>query len=182
MHGCRCVQSDAAIDKVLSEIGLSHVSDNVIGTILRRGLSGGQKRRVSVAMELVDTPSTPATLGRPCWRARLVLPLRVSPFGVACSCSYCGRTDKVSSAQSRPCAPDPGWQPQTSAFLRSGLDATTALTLMEYMKTLARQSDGKLGVLVTLQQPNQRLLQVFDHISILGHGERDPGFRRQPGG
>jgi hypothetical protein len=53
---------------------------------------------------------------------------------------------------------------------------------MEYMKTLARQSDGKLGVLVTLQQPNQRLLQVFDHISILGHGERDPGFRRQPGG
>jgi ABC-type multidrug transport system ATPase subunit len=34
----------------------------------------------------------------------------------------------------------------------SGLDATTAFTLIKYLKTLAQESDGRLGVMVSLQQ------------------------------
>eukprot|EP00045_Choanoeca_perplexa_P016596 m.225179 g.225179 ORF g.225179 m.225179 type:complete len:1297 (+) comp17304_c0_seq1:154-4044(+) len=105
------------IDAVLKEIGLDHVGDNVIGTILRRGLSGGQKRRASVAIELMVTP-TVLLLDEP----------------------------------------------------TSGLDATTAFTLINYLKTLAQESQGRLGVMVSLQQPNTRLMQLFDTVSILGHG------------
>lgn len=34
-------------------MGLGKVSDNVIGTVLKRGLSGGEKRRTTVGQELV---------------------------------------------------------------------------------------------------------------------------------
>ena len=43
---------------------------------------------------------------------------------------------------------------------------------MQYLKTLASESQGLLGVMVSLQQPNTRLLKLFDRVSILGHGER----------
>eukprot|EP00730_Choanoeca_flexa_P007398 TRINITY_DN12326_c3_g2_i1.p1 TRINITY_DN12326_c3_g2~~TRINITY_DN12326_c3_g2_i1.p1 ORF type:complete len:1308 (+),score=386.87 TRINITY_DN12326_c3_g2_i1:37-3924(+) len=110
-------ESNEKIDQVLKAIGLSHVADSVIGTILRRGLSGGQQRRVSVAMEFMVTP-TVLLLDEP----------------------------------------------------TSGLDATTAFTLIEYLKTLAQDSKGRLGVMVSLQQPNTRLMELFDCVSILGHG------------
>ncbi|CAM9802593.1 unnamed protein product, partial [Hapterophycus canaliculatus] len=39
--------------KVIEGLGLNNVSDNVIGTVLKRGLSGGEKRRTTVGQELV---------------------------------------------------------------------------------------------------------------------------------
>lgn len=105
------------VEEVVAELGLSHVIDNVIGTVLKRGLSGGQQRRCSVGMELV--------------------------------------------------------QPPTVLFIdepTSGLDATTANTLIDFIRRLARDSGGRLGVVVSLQQPNLRLLQLIDHIVILGQG------------
>ena len=41
------------VDSTIRELDLARVSDSVIGTVLRRGLSGGQKRRTSVGVELV---------------------------------------------------------------------------------------------------------------------------------
>lgn len=40
-------------EKVIQGLGLGKVGDNVVGTILKRGLSGGEKRRTSVGQELV---------------------------------------------------------------------------------------------------------------------------------
>lgn len=40
----------------LERTGLTDVADNLIGTFYRRGLSGGQKRRCSVALELLSNP------------------------------------------------------------------------------------------------------------------------------
>ncbi len=39
---------DADVDELLKSFGLSHVADNAIGTVFKRGLSGGQRKRVEV--------------------------------------------------------------------------------------------------------------------------------------
>lgn len=38
-------------------MGLSHVKDQIIGDETTRGISGGQRKRVSIGMELVSKPS-----------------------------------------------------------------------------------------------------------------------------
>lgn len=117
----------ARIVSTVDRLGLTHVLDNVIGTVLRRGLSGGQQRRCSVGMELM--------------------------------------------------------QPPTVLFIdepTSGLDATTAYSLIEFIRSLARDSNGQLGVVVALQQPNLRLLQLVDHVLLLGQGEMEAAKLRTP--
>lgn len=46
------------VDEVLQELGLTHVQHSLIGanTTLNRGISGGERKRVSVATELVTKP------------------------------------------------------------------------------------------------------------------------------
>ncbi|CAM9842953.1 unnamed protein product, partial [Phaeothamnion confervicola] len=50
-------QSKADVEAMVGTLGITHVKDNVIGTVMRRGLSGGQKRRVSLGTELVVRPA-----------------------------------------------------------------------------------------------------------------------------
>ena len=44
------------VDQLLASFGLSEQADTIIGTPIRKGLSGGQKRRVSVASQLITAP------------------------------------------------------------------------------------------------------------------------------
>jgi ABC-type multidrug transport system ATPase subunit len=44
------------VDTVLALLGLTHVSDVVIGSSSKRGISGGEKKRVNIAMEMVTNP------------------------------------------------------------------------------------------------------------------------------
>jgi ABC-type multidrug transport system ATPase subunit len=46
----------ARISSLLSAFGLQRQSETIIGTPIRKGLSGGQKRRVSVASQLITSP------------------------------------------------------------------------------------------------------------------------------
>lgn len=41
---------------VMDLLGISHIADSVVGNDLERGISGGQRKRVSIAMELVADP------------------------------------------------------------------------------------------------------------------------------
>jgi len=50
-------QREAKVIKVLADLGISHISDTYIGTEMTRGVSGGEKRRVAIASELVCDPS-----------------------------------------------------------------------------------------------------------------------------
>lgn len=43
-------------EDLLSDFGLLSVKDNKIGTPLQRGISGGQKRRVTTASQLITLP------------------------------------------------------------------------------------------------------------------------------
>ena len=45
------------VQQTLEELGIDHIADNFIGLPGRRGISGGEKRRVTIAQELVNSPS-----------------------------------------------------------------------------------------------------------------------------
>ncbi|CAN0256903.1 unnamed protein product, partial [Ectocarpus fasciculatus] len=96
---------------------LSKVGDNVIGTVLKRGLSGGEKRRTTVGQELVVK--------------------------------------------------------QAMAFLdepTSGLDGTAAYDVLKTVKDFTTRSKGGFSVIMSIHQPNGRILELFDHILLLGRG------------
>jgi ABC-type multidrug transport system ATPase subunit len=44
------------IDAVLQQLGIAHIRDSVIGTATRKVVSGGERKRVNVAMELLSDP------------------------------------------------------------------------------------------------------------------------------
>jgi len=45
------------VDEILEELGIQHISDSLIGTDMIRGISGGERKRLSIASELVTDPS-----------------------------------------------------------------------------------------------------------------------------
>ncbi|KAI9083922.1 hypothetical protein K1719_034180 [Acacia pycnantha] len=45
------------VEKVISELGLTRCRDNIIGGALVRGISGGEKKRVSIGQEMLINPS-----------------------------------------------------------------------------------------------------------------------------
>lgn len=44
------------VDALLASFGLSDQANMIIGTPIQKGLSGGQKRRVSIASQLITSP------------------------------------------------------------------------------------------------------------------------------
>ncbi|KAI8894815.1 P-loop containing nucleoside triphosphate hydrolase protein [Globomyces pollinis-pini] len=50
-------QKSERVQLVLTQLGLAHVADSRIGNTLDRGISGGEKRRLSIGIELVTNPS-----------------------------------------------------------------------------------------------------------------------------
>eukprot|EP00736_Rhodelphis_marinus_P011077 Rmarinus@m.24838 len=50
-------QKHAQVEKLISELGLSKVADSIVGDEMQRGLSGGEKKRTTIAVELIANPS-----------------------------------------------------------------------------------------------------------------------------
>ena len=44
------------VEKILGMLGLVDVQDTIIGTDLKRGISGGQLKRLSIGVEIVHLP------------------------------------------------------------------------------------------------------------------------------
>ncbi|CAM9511546.1 unnamed protein product, partial [Ectocarpus sp. 12 AP-2014] len=110
-------EASKASNEVIDGLGLSKVGDNVVGTILKRGLSGGEKRRTTVGQELVVK--------------------------------------------------------QAMAFLdepTSGLDGTAAYDVLKTVRDFTTRSKGSFSVIMSIHQPNGRILELFDHILLLGRG------------
>ncbi|KAG7928078.1 hypothetical protein KL925_001378 [Ogataea polymorpha] len=47
----------AKVNQILAELRIFHIRDKLIGSDFERGISGGEKRRVAIACELVTSPS-----------------------------------------------------------------------------------------------------------------------------
>ena len=102
---------------LLGDLGLGHVADTVVGTIIFRGLSGGQKKRAEVATELIASPSL------------LIL-------------------DEPTS----------------------GLDSTVALEVLSRIRHVVTSSGGNMSVILSIHQPNSKMLEMFDHLLLLEKG------------
>ena len=44
-------------EETLASLGLSRVADSLVGDVKRRGVSGGEKKRVNIGLELMAKPS-----------------------------------------------------------------------------------------------------------------------------
>lgn len=108
---------DQEVDDLLRKFGLDHVADNAIGTVFRRGLSGGQRKRVEVCSELIS-PHSVLMLDEP----------------------------------------------------TSGLDGAIAYEVLSATKKILKEKKGKLSVIISIHQPNSRILELFDHIMLIGGG------------
>jgi ATP-binding cassette subfamily G (WHITE) protein 2 len=49
-------EKELRVQQTMEELGIAHIADRKIGDSMDRGISGGEKRRVSIAMELVISP------------------------------------------------------------------------------------------------------------------------------
>jgi len=56
-HSLKRKEDDYIVDKVLLELGLMKIANKIVGYVGKRGISGGQKKRVNIGMELVGLHS-----------------------------------------------------------------------------------------------------------------------------
>ena len=52
----------------------------------------------------------------------------------------------------------------------SGLDASIAYDVIKSIKDIAKASRGELSIMLSIHQPNSRILELIDHIMIIGGG------------
>jgi ABC-type multidrug transport system ATPase subunit len=108
-------EKQAQVDTILQDLNLVSCQDNTIGGIFKRGVSGGQKKRVSIGYELITDPS--------------VLFLD---------------------------------EPTT------GLDAYTALLLVQLLNRLARSQIRT--VIATIHQPTSEIFAKLDQLCLMSAG------------
>ncbi len=55
----RSAQALTRISQVIDELGLGKVADQKVGNEMVRGVSGGERKRVNIGMELITSPRCP---------------------------------------------------------------------------------------------------------------------------
>ena len=54
--GCDEEHIDALVDETLKVLLLDHIRDSVVGSVKKRGISGGQRKRVNIGLKIVAEP------------------------------------------------------------------------------------------------------------------------------
>lgn len=139
------------VDNVLEELNLVGCQNTLIGDELLgiKGISGGQKRRVSIGIELVKG------------MYQVVFTVRKSAIVENRVCML-----TISAYQIYTWHADP-----TSIFLdepTSGLDSEMAVSLLENLKDLCRRNRT---VALTIHQPNSIITSKFDDFMLLADGK-----------
>ncbi len=52
------------MDELLGELELAHIKDSKVGSSLIRGISGGEKKRLAIAIEMITDPQLIFLVGR----------------------------------------------------------------------------------------------------------------------
>jgi ABC-type multidrug transport system ATPase subunit len=50
-------EQDARVQELINELGLNAVKDTEIGTVMRKTISGGERKRTAIGVELITDPS-----------------------------------------------------------------------------------------------------------------------------
>ncbi|EGB05777.1 putative ABC transporter [Aureococcus anophagefferens] len=131
------------VERTLEVLGLEHIEGSVIGDAEKRGISGGQRKRVNVAMEIVSDPS---------------LLFLDEPTTVPNSTAGLGGPDQTSEFSS-----------SVTSKPTSGLDSTTSFELVQSLRVL---SGRKVNVVVVLHQPSFFIFRMFHDVLLLCRGGR----------
>eukprot|EP00736_Rhodelphis_marinus_P010117 Rmarinus@m.24807 len=55
-HDATVAEIDSRVDLLMDTLNLKHTADTIVGDVFRRGISGGERKRLSVGVELVNLP------------------------------------------------------------------------------------------------------------------------------
>jgi len=136
-------QLDKLTARMLTELGLTDCADTMVGGPLIKGISGGERKRTSVGVELVRSILF-AMLNRMPLSHRLILIL---------FCFFGSQVTKPSLV-----------------FLdepTSGLDSFSAVQLCDVLKKVA---NAGASVLFTIHQPSSEIFAAFDRLILLSKG------------
>jgi ABC transport system ATP-binding/permease protein len=56
-RGTKLQEIEELADETLASLGLSRVANSLVGDVKRRGVSGGEKKRVNIGLELMKRPA-----------------------------------------------------------------------------------------------------------------------------
>jgi len=134
-------------EALLDEMGLASAADTQVGTIFSKGMSGGQKRRLSIAVELVSDPC--------------LLFLDEPTSGTGGELRVLMREGLMSLLlESLLVALD--------LHLVLGLDSASALHVIQHMKTIAHARG--VCIIATLHQPSHDAWKLLDVCGFLSKG------------
>eukprot|EP00955_Chlamydomonas_euryale_P099375 365214-Chlamydomonas_euryale.AAC.10 len=128
-----------------------------------RGVSGGERKRVSIGVELLTNPSVILLdeVSRPL--KRLALPYRWEWGAGLCDSGHCQACELLPFPGLHAVSPPlhQAWDTHPHSLKpcpqpTSGLDSTTALKLMHTLRNLA---SGGRSILTSIHQPSSRLFQ-----------------------
>ena len=119
-----------------------------VGSTTIRGISGGERKRLAVAVELITMPSLlfmdePTTGER---RAAYVFAGLLQAMKSRMALFISGIT---------------------LLMMNAGLDSSTALGLMQILQELSRE---KYNIIVAIHQPRTTIFELFDHLILLSRG------------
>lgn len=160
----------------MTRLALSGIADSTVGDFSKRGISGGEKKRLSVACELLGNAilmlnaSTIALLC-PLYHSQICLVILLHTLTCGHISSLVWRVKRRSP---RPChivLLSPG-NPRLliADEPTSGLDAYQAFMVVQLMQRLAR--DEGLAVVLSIHQPRSSIWASFDDILLMAPGGR----------
>ena len=135
-------ERDDLVAKLMSDLGLTKSANTIVGNTKVRGLSGGERKRLSIACEMIGGNSV-LMLDEP--TRYVVEQVRVVPY------------------LPLPYLPHHGFR-----YEFSGLDSYQAAQVLETLRKLADQ--GKT-VIAVVHQPSQHTFQLFDDLLLLSEGK-----------
>ena len=176
-------------DEIMANLGLSRVANNMVGDVTRRGVSGGEKKRVNIGLELMSRPSAifldepTSGLGTCALVFRLIVCLYgvYGLYGFHCfrcflislsECLFrCSCWNGVPSHGNR-CLITPLTLGMRIVAVITTLytDASSALLVMKSLRNLV----DKQGVTIcsVIHQPRKFIFDLFDSLILLGVGGR----------
>lgn len=132
--------AERRVQEVLDLLHLHACADTIIGNDLLRGISGGEKKRVTVGEGLITN-------------ARFLALDEISTGGLRAVGWGCQHNDEDDSCVIHP---------------YSGLDASVTLKIVAALRN--RAVDHRLGVVIALLQPTPEIVSLFDDIVLLRDG------------
>ena len=136
---------DQIVEDVMKLLGLYDIRNTIIGDEKRRGISGGQKKRVNIGMELVSQPSM-------LFLGMLVSFVHKMTYSTCLFLFFYDFHDKMTNFIDEP---------------TSGLDATCSNEVIQVLKAIAQRGTT---VAVVLHQPRYEIFEQFDNVILLAKG------------